>query len=290
MSACERAFKAVLAVVSALSMVASAAVAEAPRRVVSVNLCTDQLAMMLAAPGQLVSVSHLAAEPQTSAMVEEARAYPANMGQAEQVFLMRPDLVLAGTFTARASVDLLRRLGVEVIELPPATTLDDVAGHLRIVGRALGREAEAEELAAEFEAGLDRLRIEAPPARAAMYYPSGYTTGSGTLADSVLRHTGFSNIAAELGLDGGGNLPLERLVMAQPEVIVTSTPYPGASRAEEILVHPALKAVQDRAGSAEVTDADWICGTPHVLRAVRGMAEAREALAALRLTMLDGAR
>lgn len=67
-----------------------------------------------------------------------------------------------------------------------------------------------------------------------MYYPNGYTTGAGTLADDVLTHTGFHNIAGEAGLTGGGTLPLERLVMAAPQVIVTSTPYPGASRAEEI--------------------------------------------------------
>ena len=33
----------------------------APARVVSMNLCTDQVAMMLAAPGQLVSISHVSA-------------------------------------------------------------------------------------------------------------------------------------------------------------------------------------------------------------------------------------
>ncbi len=66
-----------------------------PMRVVSINLCTDQLAMMLAAPGQLVSVSHLATEEQSSSMVDEARAYPANRGQVEQVFLMQRSLLLA---------------------------------------------------------------------------------------------------------------------------------------------------------------------------------------------------
>ena len=285
MSVCAKVSKAVLVAAAGLWLAASAGLTDpAPRRVVSVNLCTDQLAMMLAAPGQLVSVSHLAADPQSSAMATEARAYAPNMGQAEQVFLMRPDLVLAGTFSARAGIDLLRRLGVRVIEIPPAATLDDIPGHLHIIGQALGRETQAESLAAEFEASLDQLKINAPPARAALYYPSGYTTGAGTLADAILRHTGFSNVAADLGLAGGGNLPLERLVMAGPDVVVTATPYPGASRAEEILVHPALKAVQSRAGAAEVTDADWICGTPHVLRAVRAMAEAREALGGPRLT------
>lgn len=257
----------------------AAETARVPSRVVSMNLCTDQLAMLLAAPGQLVSVSHLAADPLSSAMVEEARAYPPNRGGAEQVFLMRPDLVLAGTYTSVAAVDLLRQLGVPVLQLPPVTALDQVAVQIRQVGVALGREAEAEALAARFEADLAALAVALPPVTAALYYPNGYTVGEGTLADDVLRHTGFANAARDAGLAGGGNLPLERLVMADPAMIVTSTPYPGASRSEEILAHPALAALRDSAGLAVTTDADWICGAPALLGAVAAMKAAREALA-----------
>ena len=85
-------------------------------------------------------------------------------------------------------------------------------------------------------------------------------------------------MAGEAGLTGGGVLPLERLVMAGPAMIVTSTPYPGASRAEEILVHPALATVRANAGQARTTDADWVCGTPALLNAVRSMAAARRGL------------
>ena len=53
---------------------AGAAAADAPARVVSVNLCTDQLAMLIAAPGQLQSVSWLAADPSVSLMPDQARA------------------------------------------------------------------------------------------------------------------------------------------------------------------------------------------------------------------------
>ena len=84
---------------------ASAAFADAPARVVSMNLCTDQLAMLLAAPGQLISVSHLASDPMASTMVAEAQAYPVNRGGAEQILLMEPDLVLAGSYTSLASVE-----------------------------------------------------------------------------------------------------------------------------------------------------------------------------------------
>jgi iron complex transport system substrate-binding protein len=63
--------------------------------------------------------------------------------------------------------------------------------------------------------------------------------------------------------------------MAQPEMIVTSTPYPAASRAEEILQHPALLALRDQSAGARVSDADWVCGTPHLIRAIRQMQSAR---------------
>jgi len=64
-------------------MVNSAADAQtAPLRVVSMNLCTDQLAMMLADKGQLISVSAITTDPNMSSMAEAARAYPINHAQA----------------------------------------------------------------------------------------------------------------------------------------------------------------------------------------------------------------
>lgn len=265
---------------AALALWAGAAVAAPPERVVSMNLCTDQLAMLLAAPGQLLSVSHPSLDPLSSAMVEEARAYPINRGGAEQIFLMHPDLVLAGTYTSRASVDLLKALGIDVVQLPPADTLQDVAAHMRLIGTAMGRAEQGEAMASAFEQDLARLGFDGIPVTAAMYYPNGYTAGSGTLSDAILTLTGFANVGAEAGLTGGGILPLERLVIAQPTVVVTSTPYPGASRAEEILTHPALEAIRSDAARASVRDADWVCGTPHILNAIRTMAQTRAEIGA----------
>lgn len=250
----------------------------APARVVSMNLCTDQLAMLLAAPGQLVSVSYLARDPRSSAMADLAAAYPVNRGQAEQVFLLHPDLVLAGAHTSPAALDLLRRLGVPVLQVREVNALADVAPLIREVADALGQSGRGQAMADAFTADLAALAADRPPATAALYYPNGYTTGAGTLADDVLGHTGFANVAAAAGIAGGGTLPLERLVMAAPRVVVTSEPYPGASRSEEILAHPALAALRQSAGVVASSDADWVCGTPHLLRAVAAMKAMREAL------------
>ena len=239
-----------------------------PGRVVSINLCTDQLAMLLAAPGQLLSVSHVARDPLSSAMAGEARAWPENHGQAEEVFALRPDLVLAGTYTSPATVALLRRLGVPVETFAPAQSMADVAAEMRAVGRALGRVAEAEAMARAFEADLARLRRDpAAGPRAALYYANSYSLGDATLSGQILAAAGYRNVAAEAGLHSGGTLPLEVLVMARPDLIVEGQPYPGAARSEEVLSHPALGLAAPR--RAAMADRDWICGTPYVLRALQ---------------------
>lgn len=270
-----------LAGLLALSGAGIACAEAAPGRVVSINLCTDQLAMILAAPGQLVSVSHLAADPRSSVMVEQARGYAINHSQAEEIYLMKPDLVLAGTFTSTATVSMLRRLGIKVVTFPPASALSDVRQGMLDMGAALHREPQAQAMLAEFDAGLAALQQAQPATLSAVTYAAnGYTPGSHSLSGEIIRAAGFRHLADDLGMQSGGVLPLELLLMAQPDLVITGEPYPGGSRAEEILHHPALAALQ--AGQAAVEDRDWVCGLPSVLSAIDGLAQARAALEAAR--------
>ncbi|WP_116133504.1 ABC transporter substrate-binding protein [Tropicimonas sp. IMCC34043] len=267
------------ALAAVLTLALAGAGQAAPGRVVSMNLCTDQLAILLAAPGQLVSVSDLSQDPRSSAMVEAARDFPVNHAGAEEVFLLDPDLVLAGTFTARPSVAMLRRLSIPVETMPPAYSLADVRDRIATMGHLLGREAEAQRLVADFDAGLAALRDPAAGRpRAAIYAEQGYTSGPASLAGAILDAAGFENAAAEAGLNVSGFLPLERLVMLDPDMVVLPTRQPGAARAGEVLDHPALEALREAAGTAPLTDADWVCGTPQVLRAIARLAEARKDL------------
>ena len=72
-----------------------------PRRIVSLNLCTDQLLMLLA-PERIAALSILATDPLLSVMAAEARRYPLVRGDAEEVLRFDPDLVVAAPFAARA--------------------------------------------------------------------------------------------------------------------------------------------------------------------------------------------
>ena len=245
--------------------------ASAPRRVVSMNLCTDQLGMALAAPGQLISVSFLARDPLASLMAEQAAGLPVNHGQAEEIYLLKPDLVLAGAYSGTATVEMLRRLGVRVEVLPPANSLQDLREGLRQMGQHLGREPQAEAMIANFDADL--AAIPTPPRRplAASYDANGYSAGGATLGGDVMRAAGYDLVPDRLGQSAGGTLSLEDLVLAAPALIVAGSRYPGGSRAEEILDHPAL--AQAAAKRMAIPDRDWICGLPEVAAVAARLAQ-----------------
>lgn len=252
-----------------------------PARVVSINLCTDQLAMLVAGQGQLVSVSRIATDPRSSAMVEQAARYPANNGLAEEIYLMDPDVVVAGQYSSPATLAMLERLGIRVVRFDLARSLADVTRGLAQMGDVLGQTARADALIAEFEAGLAAYQTDlAAQPRAALFYANGYTSGDQTLAGHILARAGLDNIAADYGFETGGNIPLEVLAMAAPDAVITSQPYPGGSRAEEIMGHPVVDSLRASLPQAGLTDHDWVCGTPFVLRAIADMVALRDQIRA----------
>ena len=205
--------------------------ADAPRRVVSMNLCTDQLAMMLADEGQLLSVSRIALDAHVSAMAERARAFRINRGQAEDIYLMQPDLVLAGEYTPSSTVEMLRGLGIRVEIFTITSSLDEVTQQLAKMGRVLHRDAQAAAMIREFNARRAAIEGDAQTRpRAIFYHANGLTSGAGSLAHEILDLAGFTNAAIAAGYDWGRKLPLEVLALTNPDLVITSTPYPGGSR------------------------------------------------------------
>lgn len=266
----------VLTLWALLAPTALLAAAAAPSRVVSMNLCTDQMAMLMAAEGQLHSVSYLAGDPGGSVMAVEARRYAVNHGLAEEVFVMKPDLVLAGSFTSRATVALLKRLGVRVEEFPPAYAFAEIRDQIRRMGDVLGRQGRAAQLVSELDA---RLAAATPPQRegrrrlAALYYANNYTSGDDTLAADVVETAGLENLGTRLGYTGTVRVPLELLVMAAPDIIIGEPDNrTNPAYAFDAFRHPALRAVIKGRELTHVPDKYWVCGAPFTAQAVQMLA------------------
>ncbi|MBD3804990.1 MAG: ABC transporter substrate-binding protein [Thioclava sp.] len=235
------------------------------------NLCTDQLALALADPDQIVSLSHFATDPTMSVSWKQAEDYPLNYGRAEEISILHPDLVLADTWSNPDTIRMLRTLGIEVEQLPPGTSLPEIRARIATTGELLGHPDRAAKMLADFDARLAAIEKPAPGLRAAIIGPSGYGYGPRTLEGQILEMAGFSNVVSGPGLDWGGRLPLEDLVMDRPDLVVVggSMKEQGTSRAQEVLAHPVLRDLPVVRG---LRDATWTCGAPAMLTAVAELA------------------
>ena len=99
---------------------------EAAQRIVSMNLCTDQLLLLLVDKSRIASLSYFAANPDYSALANLAADIPANRGQADEVITFAPDLVLTSQFSATLAANLLERMHYDVHRLGFAASLDDI--------------------------------------------------------------------------------------------------------------------------------------------------------------------
>ncbi len=253
--------------------------AAAAGRFVSMNLCTDQLLMLLADPEEIISLSYLARREDVSVMAQQAKRFPANHGQAEEIMRQQPDLVLAGVFPTRATVFMLKRLGFKVAVLPVARDFKTIVQNIRTVANATGHPARGEQLIARFNHRLQRLKQHLPRQKpvAVMYRENSYTTGSSTLADEIIRSAGLTNLSAQFGIEDSSHLPLEKLLMHPVDIIIQGRRRsPDGSVAAAVLQHPAYRYYVAQRKIAAIDDRLWICGTPFVLDAVNQLRRLHE--------------
>ena len=251
----------------------------APERIVSLNLCTDQLLMQMAAPERIAAISYLARDPRTSAMAEEARHLPVTSGVAEEVIALRPDLVLAGTFSTRPTVSILRRLGYRVIEFEPETDFAAIRHNIRRMAAALDEHARGEAMVAAIDQRLAALPN--PPRQRPVYADydaNGFTSGGNTLLAALAGAAGFDMLGERLGFAAPRHIPLEQMLAAEPDLIDPGEGHSGPALASEVVRHPALQRLMRQQEVVDVPSAYTTCGNLRSLRALDRLLQARRAI------------
>jgi iron complex transport system substrate-binding protein len=238
----------------AISLVLAGPAEAAPSRVASLNLCTDELLLALAAPEQVASVTHLSAQPLESPFWRRALRHHRNDGSLIDVASVRPDLVLDMGGGARDSSRIAERLGIRLLVLPFPQRLTDVEQSIARVAAALGRPEAGRRLLRRIAA----LRSSVPPAGDAAWLGGG---GRSLSADGL-----GAEWMALAGLRQrplrGDRLTLEQLIAAPPELLLVSD-YRSSqySLEQRWLTHPLVR----RAGATRSIRTDgraWTCMGP----------------------------
>ena len=274
----------ILAWCLALAASSGALAAEPPRRVVSFNICADQLVVALADPGQIAGLSPYATDPALSAVAEEARAFRRVQWHAESVVPLDPDLVLVGPRDRSVTQRLLTALGFRVVEIGFVSTIAAAREQFRAVAALLGHPEHGARLLARLDAARARLASVPRPraATALLVGHGGYAEGPASLAADLIAAAGLAPPpGAPPGI--GGFVPLERLVMLHPDVLVMSSVIElPRDQGSVYLTHPAIKALYPPDRRIILPGRYTLCGGPGLIAGLDHLADALAGLASHR--------
>ncbi len=232
-----------------------------PSRVVSLNLCTDQMLLLLA-PAKIAALSALARDPSLSALAAEAASHPMVHASAEAVLALHPDLVLASRFGAQTTLALLEQRGVPILRMELAENFEGVRRVTHSLAARLDVREQGAALLRDMDAILAAIPPSARPLTAIAWEPRGYTAGPGSIMDAVMRAAALHNGAH------GERLGIEALLRRHPDVLLLPDTPAFPSLATDMLAAPSLRALPRRLLPPSLT----LCATPLTARAVRLLA------------------
>jgi iron complex transport system substrate-binding protein len=251
-----------------------------PRRIVSQTLGTDEILLAVCPPERVIALSDMAEDGDYSNVVEEARRIPGRTTRGpEQILQLKPDLIFVASYSRAETVELLTASGAPVFRFANFDSIADIKSNIRTVGYATGTDAAAEKLIRRMDEDLAAIRARIPkgesPLRVMSYDRPGYTAGSHTIFNDVVRAAGAVNVCAEQGIEGFAKINSEKILEWQPDFLIT-----GANRGKEksvrdrLLEDPAVAASRaGRAGRIIVIDnRHFLTVSHHVMSFVEDLA------------------
>ena len=246
------------------------------RRVVSFNLCADQLVLALADPSQIAGLSPYAADPALSVMADKARAFRKLDWQAESTIALQPDLVFVGPNDRSMTRRMLISQGLRVVEAGFVSDLDSARRQIREMAELLGQKERGDKLLADLERARARLAAVSRKGgeTALVVERGGYTQGPSSLAATLLSEAGLKPPAgAPAGY--GGFIPLEKFLVLKPDLVFLKDPPKAATdQGAMFLVHPAMRDLYPPERRVALPTRYTMCGGPALIAAFDYMADA----------------
>ncbi|MEO9468791.1 ABC transporter substrate-binding protein [Parasphingorhabdus sp.] len=254
-----------------------------PKRIVSINPCSDALLMHLASAGQIAAISHYSHDKRaTSISLHQALNFRATSGTAEEILAQRPDLVIASSFVKPATEQALKRLNIALIKLSIPQSVAESQQQISELANILGTSKRGQRLNKRISAAFAKARPSGgKPVPALIWRSGGLVPGSGTLPDELLRRTGFQNMSASYGLSQWDVLPLEHLISRPPRVLFSNAGEaangnPG--QRDRMLSHPIISKLSKHIAIADYPARLLHCAGPTLIDAVNTLSAARRKL------------
>ncbi|RYE02723.1 MAG: ABC transporter substrate-binding protein [Sphingomonadales bacterium] len=248
--------------------------------IVSTNPCADAMLVELVPPARITAISHYSQDrAATSIPPEVAARFRTTRGTAEEVVTMRPDLVIASSFTASATREAYRRAGLKTLYLDSPVTIEASKKQVTELASALGVVEAGKAMNARIDRAVSAASWPGEKLPALVWIGGNMASGGGNLLDEMMTRAGLSNHAAHYGLQFTGYLPMEHVIVDPPRVMLVpeAVGRDASSRAAQMrstaLSHLGAKVTEERFPRDLVN-----CGGPVIARAMTRLAEIRRSI------------
>ncbi|VAW66270.1 Vitamin B12 ABC transporter, substrate-binding protein BtuF [hydrothermal vent metagenome] len=247
------------------------------KRIVSLAPHITELLFSAGVTDQLVATVNYSDYPEAAKKIPRVGGY--NKIDMEALMAYKPDLVIAwSTGNSTEQVEKIRSLGIRVFNSEPET-FKDIAKNIRSMGRILGTEKTANQVAHEFLKELALIRQQYPPAKPVRVFYQVWNEPLMTLSDEhlvsrVIKLCSGVNVFSDLSVMSPGivsaRVNIEAVIEKDPDVIVAGMTEDRGSWLKQWKKWPVLTAVKNKHVFA--IDADLIVRqTPRVLQGARKM-------------------
>lgn len=248
--------------------------------IVSTNPCADAMLVELVPPQRIAAISHYSQDAAASSIpMEVAHRFRTTHGTAEEVVTMRPELVIASSFTSPATREAYARAGLKTVYLDSPVTVEASKAQVTELAAILNVPEAGQAMNARIDRALTAATWQGPQIPALIWIGGNLVSGGGNLLDEMMTRAGFSDHAAHYGLQFTGYLPIEHVIVDPPRVMLVPD-EPGraaSSRAAQLraraLAHLGHKVEQARFARELVN-----CGGPVIAKAMTRLAEIRRSV------------
>ena len=247
-----------------------------PMQIVSLDFCADQFVLKMIERERILALSP-DAEKSFSYMRDRAKNIQSVRPTAEDVLVLKPDLIVRSYGGGPNAAAFFERAGVPILNVGWAGDIEGIKTVTLDMAEKLGEAEKGAAIAADIDARLKAIKSKPNAKKNALYMtPTGVTSGEGSLIHEMILAAGLDNFQKQ---SGWRPLPLERLVSEQPDLVAAAF-FESTENNKDFwsaMGHPiAKKQLQDRP-NVELQGAWTSCSGWFLMDAIEALANYEEA-------------
>jgi len=235
-------------------------------KIVSLDFCADQFVLALVDRENILALSP-DAEKSFSYLKNSANGIPTIKPIAEDILLLKPDIVVRTYGGGPNANAFFERVGINVIQIDFTTSLADIRYSIIKTANELDQTERGQKIVATMDRRLARVQKNDRSPSALYVTSKGAIAGQNTIINELMEQAGFNNFQSSRGWS---TLPLERLAYEQPDIIATGF-FETSDRITDIWTparHPVAKRLLKEVPIVKIPGALTACNSWSLIDAV----------------------